>query len=62
MTLSEIFTVPAPEASTSGVKDEVNDSEEINEGELVVRENISQAIASNKTGGEGNAWMKMMNL
>ncbi|KAL8276276.1 hypothetical protein RQP46_011304 [Phenoliferia psychrophenolica] len=32
------------------------------EGESQVRENITQQIAAGKAGGEGNAWMKMMNL
>lgn len=40
---------------------ELEDS--IQEGENQIRENIKKAMESSKpgTGGEGNAWMKMMN-
>lgn len=61
MTLSEIFTEEKKEvAKIEEVDAEVAD--ESKDGELQVRENIKAAIASSKTGGEGNAWMKMMNL
>lgn len=53
MTLAEIFTAPAPTLA--------NVAADADEGETQIRENIKQAIASSKAGGEGNAWMKMMN-
>lgn len=66
MTLSEIFTptTAAPATSTSAQIEEegVDTMSEQNEGEVHVRENIKQAMANSKAGGEGNAWMKMMNL
>lgn len=63
MTLSEIFSPPTKDQITP-----LNDAGEEDvtagetEGETQIRENIKQALANNKTGGEGNAWMKMMNL
>ena len=64
MTLSEIFTDEVKQQQQEVAKiEEVSEGvNEAKEGELQVRENIKNAIASNKTGGEGNAWMKMMNL
>ena len=64
MTLSEIFTEEVKQQQQEVAKiEEVSEGvNEATEGELQVRENIKNAIANNKTGGEGNAWMKMMNL
>ena len=64
MTLSEIFTDEVKQQQQEVAKiEEVSEGvNEATEGELQVRENIKNAIANNKTGGEGNAWMKMMNL
>ena len=56
ITLSEIFTAPAPTLASVAADDEHA------EGESQIRENIKQAMAASKAGGEGNAWMKMMNL
>lgn len=56
ITLSEIFTAPPPTLAS------VAEDDEHAEGETQIRENIKQAMAASKAGGEGNAWMKMMNL
>ncbi|KAM0788448.1 hypothetical protein ACM66B_001582 [Microbotryomycetes sp. NB124-2] len=71
VTLNEVFSTDlraaagAPEPkrgrkSKSAVLEEVETAEE-DEGQSQVRENLKQVMAASK-GGEGNAWMKMMNL
>lgn len=45
----------------SGGETEEGGGEGEDEGESQVREQVKQAMAASKT-GEGNAWMKMMNL
>ncbi|KAK4051791.1 hypothetical protein OIV83_002495 [Microbotryomycetes sp. JL201] len=71
VTLNEVFStdlraaagVPEPKRgrkSKSFVPPEDEAAEE-DEGQSQVRENLKQVMAASK-GGEGNAWMKMMNL
>ncbi|KAK4058436.1 hypothetical protein OIO90_000595 [Microbotryomycetes sp. JL221] len=50
----------ATDSPTTPVIEEV-EAEDEDDGQAQVRENLKQAMATSK-GGEGNAWMKMMNL
>lgn len=45
----------------NAIKAEGEDGEGEDDGEAGVRAHVEQAIAASKT-GDGNAWMKMMNL
>lgn len=55
----EVEPTPA-KVEEEGVVDQ--EEEGLNEGESQAREHVKQAMANTKAGGEGNAWMKMMNL
>lgn len=61
ITLSEIFTAAPPTLANIKAEGE-EDAEDSSSGEVQIRENVAKAIAASKAGGEGNAWMKMMNL
>lgn len=60
MTLSEIFSAPKPSLQEIA-NDDMVPSEE-NETDSQMKETVKQAMAASKAGGEGNAWMRMMNL
>jgi SWI/SNF-related matrix-associated actin-dependent regulator of chromatin subfamily A member 5 len=61
ITLSEIFTAAPPTLANIKAEGE-EDAKDSSSGEVQIRENVAKAIAASKAGGEGNAWMKMMNL
>ena len=68
VTLNEVFSTDLRAAAGKGSTKskgravvEPDDEDDEHAGESQIRENIKQAMAASK-GGEGNAWMKMMNL
>lgn len=73
VTLNEIFDTqigPEQQNSKRGRKSNAAiaaaaaqaEAEASNEGDEQVKEQVKKAIAAAQAGGDGNAWMKMMNL